>query len=193
MLIEKEKILFIHVARTAGTSIERYFSPDLPEDQNPLISGKNNTDFQDKHKTARRYKASLGERTFNQMFKFCFIRNPWDLEVSLWKWLSIAVPIYKNLTFKNHLIRRIGSGKMSFSFYTDVEGENKMDFIGKFEDLQSDFNILCEKLNLPIKTLQHTNKTEKEQYSSYYNNETRSIVEKYYEKEINIFDYKFHE
>lgn len=38
-------------------------------------------------------------------------------------------------------------------------GENKADFIGKFESLQTDFAKVCKALNMPVQNLPHRNKS----------------------------------
>ena len=40
-----------------------------------------------------------------------------------------------------------------------VNGQNKVDFIGKFEHLQDDFAKVCEALEIPVQSLPHKNKS----------------------------------
>ncbi len=70
---------------------------------------------------------------------------------------------------------------------------DKINYVGRFENLQEDFDIVCKKLNLPEISLSHTNKSRFNpvHYSEFYDNETRQLVEKEYAKDIEYFGYEF--
>ena len=87
--------------------------------------------------------------------------------------------------------RKINILYPQYHFISDWHGKNTMDFIGKFENLQEDFNTLCDKIGIPERQLPHQNKSEHGYYSEYYNNETREIVEEKYAKDIDYFKYSF--
>ena len=67
----------------------------------------------------------------------------------------------------------------------------ELDFIGRFENLQSDFNYICEQIGLEALALPHLEKTEHGHYHKFYNDETRDLVSKIYQKDIELFKYEF--
>ena len=73
----------------------------------------------------------------------------------------------------------------------NTSGEVELDFLGKFENLETDFNLLKMKFNKKNVELKSKNKSNHKPYWFYYNKKTAKIVEKIYKKDIQIFQYKF--
>jgi hypothetical protein len=69
--------------------------------------------------------------------------------------------------------------------------KDEMDFIGKFENLQKDFDYVMNRLNLPQQKLTHENCTLHKPYRDYYDDETEEVVAERYKDDINCFGYEF--
>jgi hypothetical protein len=141
-------------------------------------------------------------------------RNPYDRVVSLWKYwdnrlryrghltteFSYFVKDYERMQKK---ICRVFNKYEKIHFCTCVDSvalstDNRLshtdiDFWVKTENLQQDFNIVCDKIGIPRQQLPHENKTRHKHYTEYYDDETRSIVAERYARDIERFGYKFGE
>jgi len=74
----------------------------------------------------------------------------------------------------------------------DKNDKVNVDFVGKFENFQKDFNHVCDEIGMPQQQIPHVNRGPKrEHYSKYYNNETQQIVAEKYAKDIEYFEYEF--
>jgi hypothetical protein len=72
-----------------------------------------------------------------------------------------------------------------------IGGAIALDFVGRFESLQCDFDRICSLLRIEPRPLQHVFKTNHAHYAEYYDDETRKIVEELYGADIAAFGYRF--
>ena len=76
-----------------------------------------------------------------------------------------------------------------------IDGEMVMDYVGRFENMTEDFADIMYKLTGEAFSLKrHVRKTESKNNYSYretYDDETKKIIENYYQKDIEYFNYRF--
>jgi len=186
MIDHKHKFIFVHINRTAGTSIESHFNHRRYD-----------------HRKCSRYIKQFGADVWNEYFTFSFVRNPWNKMLGHYMWRKqIAGDTLKGddlsfrcwvLQFENNIegegsLEDKGNPQYDQLF---LDGVQLVDFIGRFENLQEDFNIICDKIGIPQQELPHENKTEHKHYTEYYDDETKQIVAEKYAKDIKYFGYKF--
>lgn len=156
---------------------------------------------------------------FPDYFVFVFVRNPWDRLLSCF--LNKINPNKKNGgTFRNGVefnFWKYGDtfhSSMSFTDFVkatyaipdeeadihfgsqyqhlvDSNGELLADFVGRFESLCDDLGMIRTKLKMPLVDLPHLLKTKHQHYSNYYTSETCELVRKRFEKDIDLFEYRF--
>jgi len=209
MLISHSKqFIFIHIYKVAGTSISKALNRYCdfnPRYINPLkriqlllgIRPKIFINDFSPHCTAFDIKSSVPNNIFESYFKFGFVRNPWDWQVSLY-WYALKDTnhhqhdLTKKLgTFDNYLEWRVNEDLHLQSDFL-YSGENLLvDFVGRFENLQIDFDNVTQRLGLTQSTLGHYNPTARKDYKEYYNSQTRELVAQAFSKDIEIFNYSF--
>jgi len=197
MLSHTKKFIFIHIGKTGGNSLNRLLKPysahkvvvDKKRKYKNRIQIFTRRKEDIKHANIEFWDQKLVPEIFEMYFKFAFVRNPWDRMVSYYSFLrpkqSGKINPFKKFLYK------INPEFYSQLKYISVNGKVKVDFIGRFESYARDVKKLCSKLEIPLKSLPHENKTKHQHYSFYYDNEAKGLVEKKFSREIKEFGYKF--
>jgi len=194
MIDHIHRFIFIHIPKAGGNSIKTALGiPKFPGDHTGIADKK--------------YKK------YQDYFKFSIVRNPWDSFASAYFFLrhgGIGLN-YKRVNPDLKYINHINNNYCNFNDfvksecwtrwkhfrpsceYLTINGKLVIDFIGKFENLQEDFNIICDKIGIPHQQLPHKNKSKHEHYTEYYDDETREIVAEKYARDIEYFGYEFGE
>jgi hypothetical protein len=102
--------------------------------------------------------------------------------------------VIKAMSFEDYIYWKAqrGMGQQK-RFLTDENGEIILDFIGRFETLQKDYEKILELLKLPKVKLAIVNQNPQLQrdYRSYYNEETKNIISEHHKEDIEMFGYSF--
>ena len=76
------------------------------------------------------------------------------------------------------------------SHFYDEDGKCLVAFIGKIENIEKDFEKICERIKIKAE-IPHVNKSEHKNYREYYNEETKNLIAKHFAEDIEMFDYSF--
>ena len=194
----KHKYIFVHIPKCGGNSVNKFIR-------------RKNISVIDHNIRAKNFKY-LKDRVAENLkgYVFTFSRNPWDRLVSAYFYLRQGGYITKDkidydkylshystfedmvLNWNDNLFNQLHFMEQ-YKWICDSNGELIPDFIGRFENLQEDFDIVCDKIGIPKQKLPHKNKSKHKHYTEYYNDETRQIVAEKYAKDIEYFGYKFEE
>jgi hypothetical protein len=203
MLVHQYRCIFVHIPKTGGKSVQRFFG----------------THWQD-HKDISGYAQELEPHIFESYHKFAIVRNPWDRVVSDYIYqkkkrsprsarLCVEDDRGRTRTFREWLEAvladpfrfapdqwgaRVSRGIHRWSPQLDwisINGKIAVDSVLHMENLQKEFAELSSNLGLPSRQLPCRNWRFHAHYSYYHDDSTRKLVEKYYEKDIETFGYRF--
>ena len=194
-------IAFIHMPKTAGTSISRSF---------PYLGNNFMYDIYRPHRTAKDLQSQ--NIHLEKMFTFTFVRNPYDRFVSFYHYFldrvdkfALSNMVYKRLQDKDFssfclflpkFLHRYPAAYLFFRpQYLYIEGF-KPNFIGRYENLQKDWKRLLITIknkttlvpNLKTQLL-HRKKSNHTNYKQYYNTKTQRAIYRFYQKDFEIFGY----
>lgn len=135
---------------------------------------------------------------FKNYFSFAFVRNPWDWELSHYKYILRSKPHHYHQEvsalsdFSEYIRWRCdGRFKLQEDFVT-LNDEVIVDFVGRFENLASDFQFVCDRIGVKT-TLVKLNSTRRTSYREHYDDRTAELVRQTYLCDIIRFGYKFDE
>lgn len=161
----QRKFIFIHVARTAGASIE-------------FALGRQDTPLHQKLELIPNWE---------EYFSFAFVRNPWDRAIS--SYMNQVRLRQETRSFENYTKAKLSTNnKKKFIQYDMVKN---CTYIGRFEHLNEDLNEVCSMLNIKIKPLPHVHKSKRKSISYYYNQELIDIINTACSGDISMFGFSF--
>jgi hypothetical protein len=190
---DRHQALFIHVPKSAGRSVVRgLFDVKSVE-----------------HAPAAWYQ-QLDPDRFARYFKFTFVRNPWDRAVSAYTYLgkggsaasqedaqwadfvnsfdTFDAFICDWLNEENALRNALFTPQVVF--LKDIFGRIDLDFVGRFESLQADYDQVAQRLGVDA-PLPHLNQSRSADFRSFYTPEARDRVARVYAEDIDAFGYRF--
>jgi hypothetical protein len=211
MISIARRFLFIHVPKTGGNSLfqalreysdERIITPGPVQDGIERFGTVNDAyPTIVKHSSLSEYQAALPTEVFQSLYKFAVLRNPWERMIS---WFFSP---HRQLPQK---ARRLWQGAGEWSrekflafltrrqatrHYTCLPGaptlSHDLDFLMRFERLDEDFAEVCKRLEIPARPLPKYNRSTRQHYSHYYDDDLVALVGGMFPEEIEFGGYRF--
>jgi Sulfotransferase family len=202
-----QAFLFVHVPKAAGTSVRVALEPWLQQPASgrldKLLSRWHLKPWQERflpeHASARAARSLLGREVFAGLYKFAFVRNPWERLVSQYRFL-LSNPSHR----RHRRVLALGSFGayarfelqrrrfFQYELLTDERGQLLMDFVGRFESLDADFDAVTRRLGISAR-LPHLNRSTAKpgDWRALYDRDTRALVNAAYAREAEFFGYRF--
>jgi hypothetical protein len=210
LISHSRRFAFVHLPKTGGCSVKVALQPFADD---PLAYAPNR--WLDRcgihvnyfapwwHKRFRTHTPAailhreLPPDAFADLFTFAFVRNPWDLLVSSYHFLT-----HSHRHRRGRVARRLGSferyvayeasrGKLVQSrMLTSRHGRLLVDFVGRFEALEADFTTVCRHLQLAAR-LPHVNAGAGGDYRLHYTPALAALVADAFGPDIDRFGYSF--
>lgn len=196
---DSAQYMYVHIPKTGGTTIEH-----------GLQRAGINIDYIAGHVNLKNITTVVGESNLPKYNIFTTVRNPWDWYVSWYHFLLYHHKGDSDFTSEYEIldngfdffVRFIYDNVDKLVFYNNgmntkkyaqflewAPGLPKTNYI-KIEDF-SDPNVLHEMgLNVSIHGI-HTNKSNHNDYTTYYNEDTKKLVAKLHKDDIKAFKYQF--
>lgn len=230
----KRKVVFIRLPKTASTSIIQCFigqenielvigghneSLELCDDilkmtlfqklcdNSSSVISDNTIDTSMLSSISDAMRIGIGSSVFDDAFKFCIVRNPYDRVVSAWKYIygENGGPTFGD--FCTLLMER-GLYSTEWNWHQRVHICEQLPhilnssdddqlvsglYVGRFENLEESVRTIKEKLGLQLDSnVPHINSQRREAYQEYYTSESMKVaIYTIYKRDIDYFGYEF--
>ncbi len=224
LISDRKKFIFIHIGKNAGTSVSRALLPfatnklfwyghkALPFAKNEFVWYAHHgwqwikANLFNRRRFGSHVRAShiidvIGREKFDSYFSFAFVRNPWDRQVSYYKYMTREPPFVDRKTinriksfgsFDNYVKWRCTRRRVRLQkdWVYSKDGELLVDFVGRYENLKEDFDKICSRIGVSA-SLPRANVSNTKPYREFYTEETRELVREAFKPDIETFGYEF--
>lgn len=157
-----------------------------------LVKGRKKNRFYN-HMPASEVKALIADDTWNDYYKFCFERNPWDRVISLYYWRCKTEPRPSIAQFiDSGVLKRLK--RKGLELYS-IDGQIAVDKVCRFENIATELESfrtqlgITEKLELPHAKSRF--RKDKRSYREILDEEQKTRIAGIFSDEIKLMGYQF--
>lgn len=207
LISDSHQFIFVQIRRAASSSIQSLLRPYVipkPECRWAHLKSRIGLERDYRKYVFRTHEEMLtaqkllpAER-FQGYFKFAILRTPWERLVSEYEYI-LSQPSHG----RHHRVRRLGGfpefvrmqiprrDAYQLNMVCDRQGKLLLDYVGSVETLNQDWRGLCSRLQIPHSPLPLLNTVPHCHYQKYYTPELRTLVAQHWNREIELFGYRF--
>ena len=174
----ENKWLWIRIHKNAGTSM---FDPFLIE--HCYNSVKRNPEAK-----VERWMSDLTNESLKDYFIWSFVRNPYDRFISIATMFKCE-PNYFAVIFRNLKKPMIKRHSQPQHRFTHDKGISNCNFLGRFENLQPDFDVVCDMIGVKRFKLPKLNATKHGHYKQILTRNTMNFIERKYKLDFEYYGY----
>jgi len=210
---QEKKILFIHVQKTGGLSFEHILKSNITDIKSALRQHANAVEAKQYLGNAwdEYYKVAFVRNPWDRLVSWYSMITQLGVKLS---WYEKILKSYGNERY-NKIWQYVLSNSSSFEefihncseatsrygwkpflfnqidYLTDGNDRIFIDYVGKYEDFERDVAAIFQQIDIKIEHIPHLNRSNRTDYRDYYDDTTREIVAKRFNKDIENFNYRF--
>jgi hypothetical protein len=206
MIISKlHRFIFVAIPKTGTHSVRQALREQMgPEDMEQVglfvqksLPIPDLAKIRHGHLTLSQLRPHLDADTFDNFFKFAFVRNPFDRFVSYCSFVTRQKgqfdrnprAVMEHFVAKppwDHIL-----SQPQHQFLIDEQGKLLTDYVGRVEQMQESYDAIAQRIGIPTAVLERVNSSRRADYRDYYDDELIEGVAKLYARDLELFGYQF--
>jgi hypothetical protein len=209
------KFIFIHIPKNAGTTINTllsHYTYWIDVELGGTVHGEALAPLYlkrfgiGKHTRANQVRNLVGERIWENYFKFAFVRNPYARAFSVYRFLKQwrnwegSAAMAKFATFEDFLLSDMfknnpGPDSIFLPQHTwieDINGNSLLDFIGSVEKIGRSLNVIADRIGIKLDSNSVPVKNDSgdpDEFRRSYSAAAIDIVRQRYKRDFFLFGY----
>jgi len=206
MIISKlHRFIFVAIPKTGTHSVRQALREQMgPEDMEQVglfvqksLPIPDLAKIRHGHLTLSQLRPHLDADTFDNFFKFAFVRNPFDRFVSYCSFVTRQKGQFDRnpRAVMEHFVAKPPWDHILFQpqhqFLIDEQGKLLTDYVGRVEQMQESYDAIAQRTGIPTAVLERVNSSRRADYRDYYDDDLIEGVARLYARDLELFGYQF--